>query len=267
MVINWWLLVMVLELLNGATGTMIKLNNGGFEDIVIAINPGVPEDDKIIASIKAMVREASVYLFNASKQRFYFKAVKVVIPLKWTSMPKYKPVTTESYEKADAIVADPFLKYGDDPYTLQYGGCGEQGRYIHFTPNFLTNDNLQAVYGSRGRVFVHEWAHLRWGVFDEYNIDAPFYTTGQDKAEATRYESMSVTRVFPGADCKLEHRTQLYEAGCQFIPDKQQNTAASIMYMQSLPSVSMTSVSQTITGIIQIQCPFSKIQGTVHGHF
>uniref|UniRef100_A0A8D2JAD0 VWFA domain-containing protein n=1 Tax=Varanus komodoensis TaxID=61221 RepID=A0A8D2JAD0_VARKO len=243
MVFNRWLLLMALELLNGAAGTMIKLNNGGFEDIVIAINPEVPEDDKIIASIKDMIGEASAYLFNASKQRFYFKAVKVVIPLTWTSKPEYKPVTTDSYEKADVIVADPFLKHGDGPYTLQYGGCGEQGRYIHFTPNFLVNDKFQVFYGTRGRVFVHEWAHLRWGVFDEYNIDAPFYTTGKNEAEPTRC-SASVTgqyklRTSSGTfrDCKFEHRTQLYEAGCLFIPDKQQNTAASIMYMQSLPSV------------------------------
>lgn len=43
-----------------------------------------------------------------------------------------------------------------------------------------------------GRVFVHEWAHLRWGVFDEYNIDAPFYSTGGKKAEATRYHGKRV---------------------------------------------------------------------------
>lgn len=43
---------------------------------------------------------------------------------------------------------------------------------------------------STGRVFVHEWAHLRWGVFDEYNNDAPFYVSINSKkasVEATRY--------------------------------------------------------------------------------
>ena len=47
-----WLLLTVLVLGNGVTGTMIKLNNGGFEDIVIAINPGLPEDDKLLNNIK-----------------------------------------------------------------------------------------------------------------------------------------------------------------------------------------------------------------------
>nr|XP_028587929.1 calcium-activated chloride channel regulator 4 [Podarcis muralis] len=243
MVFSRWLLLMVLQFLHGATGTMVKLNNGGFEDIVIAINPAVAEDNKIVDNIKDMIKEASAYLFSATEQRFYFKSVKVVIPLTWAAKPEYDRVTIESYDKADVIVAKPYLKYGDDPYTLQYGGCGEQGRYIHFTPNFLTNDSLHAVYGSRGRVFVHEWAHLRWGVFDEYNNDAPFYTTGIKQAEATRCSAnVSGQYIFPISPgktrkCKVESRTQLYEAGCQFIPDKTQTAQASIMYLQSFSSV------------------------------
>ncbi|XP_075793242.1 calcium-activated chloride channel regulator 1-like isoform X2 [Pelodiscus sinensis] len=228
---------------------MVKLKNGGYEDIVIAINPELPEDENIIKNIQAMVKEASNYLFNATKQRVFFKAVKIIIPLHWQSKTEYLNVKTESYDKADVIVADPFLKYGDDPYTLQYGGCGGKGRYIHFTPNFLLNDNLQNIYGSRAKVFVHEWAHLRWGVFDEYNNDAPFYVSvngGIASVEATRC-SASITGKyrFDGCtgnicirrQCKYDQQTKLYEAGCKFVPDKIQNAPASIMYMQSLPSV------------------------------
>jgi len=36
-----------------------------------------------------------------------------------------------------------------------------------------------------GRVFVHEWAHLRWGVFDEYSETQPFYHS-KGRIEATR---------------------------------------------------------------------------------
>ncbi|XP_054837920.1 calcium-activated chloride channel regulator 1-like [Eublepharis macularius] len=243
MMANTWLLVLVLQLLHGVTGSLVKFNNSGFENVVIAINPQLPEDDKIVSNLKEMVKEASTYLFDATKQRFYFKTIKIIVPLTWTSKPEYGRLTIESYENADVIVADPFLKYGDDPYTLQYGGCGEQGRYIHFTSNFLTNDSLHDVYGPRGRVLVHEWAHLRWGVFDEYNNDAPFYAAGQNKVEATRCSAKVTGKyVFSTKDgktraCKYDHRTQLYEAGCQFIPDRKQRTPASIMYMQSLSSV------------------------------
>ncbi|KAI4549361.1 hypothetical protein MG293_001691 [Ovis ammon polii] len=124
----------------------VNLINNGYEGIVIAINPSVPEDEKLIQNIKA-----------------------------------------------DVIVANPYLKYGDDPYTLQYGRCGEKGQYIHFTPNFLLTNNLP-IYGSRGRVFVHEWAHLRWGIFDENNGDQPFYISRRNTIEATRKLSLSLDK-------------------------------------------------------------------------
>nr|XP_005298365.1 calcium-activated chloride channel regulator 1-like [Chrysemys picta bellii] len=230
-------------------GSMVQLKNGGYEDIVIAINPELPEDHNIIRNIQAMVKEASTFLFNATKQRFFFKAVKIIIPLHWLPKPEYLSVKTESYDKADVIVANPYLKYGDDPYTLQYGRCGEKGRYIHFTPDFLLNDTLYNIYGSRAKVFVHEWVHLRWGVFDEYNNDAPFYVSvnsGKASVEATRC-SADVTGQYivqscmgsscTTRECKYDQQTKLYEAGCKFIPYKTQISPASIMYMQSLPTV------------------------------
>ncbi|KAJ1171271.1 hypothetical protein NDU88_003136 [Pleurodeles waltl] len=165
---------------------MVELKNNGYENLVIAINPGIPEDGKIINNIKDMMTDASAYLFSATQRRAYFRNITILIPLTWVRDPSYSRVKTESFDKADVIIADPFLKYGDDPYTLQYGGCGEPGKYIHFTPNFVTDDSLLTVYGPRGRVFVHEWAHLRWGVFDEYNNDRPFYISGNLNIQATR---------------------------------------------------------------------------------
>ncbi|KAJ8793506.1 hypothetical protein J1605_019340 [Eschrichtius robustus] len=52
--------------------------------------------------------------------------------------------------KANVIVTDWYGAHGEDAYTLQYRGCGEEGKYIHFTPDFLLNDDLTAGYGSRG---------------------------------------------------------------------------------------------------------------------
>lgn len=34
---------------------------------------------------------------------------------------------------------------------MQYRGCGKEGKYIHFTSEFLLNDGLTAGYGSRGK--------------------------------------------------------------------------------------------------------------------
>lgn len=45
-------------------------------------------------------------------------------------------------------------------------------------------------YFPTGRLLVHEWAHLRWGVFDEYNDDEPFYSASSKRIEATRHDHL-----------------------------------------------------------------------------
>eukprot|EP00079_Xenopus_tropicalis_P024857 XP_012817909.1 PREDICTED: epithelial chloride channel protein-like [Xenopus tropicalis] len=224
-----------------ASGTSIKLQDGGYEDIVIAINPGLRENVKIIENIQNMINGASHYLFNATRNRVYIKSVKILIPMTWSNK-SYTKARTETYNKADVIIATPHLKFGDDPYTLQYGGCGEAGKYIHMTPDFLLNDVLVSVYGPRGRVFVHEWAHLRWGVFDEYNYEKPFYITGDKNIEATRCSAdITGTYIKPcqGQTCKCirDPQTGLYEDDCVFVPERNGAAKASIMYLQALPSV------------------------------
>ncbi|XP_060058353.1 calcium-activated chloride channel regulator 1-like [Erinaceus europaeus] len=154
---------------------------------------------------------------------------------------------------ANVIVANPYAKYGDDPYTLQYGQCGEKGQYIHFNPNFLLDNNIH-VYGPRGRVLVHEWAHLRWGVFDEYNEDRPFYFSRKETIEATRCSSnitgtVIVSKCQEGIctqrPCKHDSQTGLYEADCTFIPKKFNTARESIMFLQSLNSVTKLCTKET----------------------
>ncbi|KAM8951560.1 calcium-activated chloride channel regulator 1-like [Lycaon pictus] len=248
------ILFVALHLLPGMKSSMVNLNNNGYDGMVIAINPSVPEDEKLIQNIKEMVIEASTYLFHATKRRVYFRNVSILIPLTWKSKSEYLMPKQESYDQADVIVANPYLKYGDDPYTLQYGQCGEKGQYIHFTPNFLLTNNLP-IYGSRGRVFVHEWAHLRWGVFDEYNVDQPFYISRKNSIEATRCSThiTGINVVFKECQgsscitrqCRRDSKTGLYEAKCTFIPEKSQTTRDSIMFMQSLDSVTEFCTAET----------------------
>ncbi|XP_075040263.1 calcium-activated chloride channel regulator 1-like [Mixophyes fleayi] len=245
---NVFLLLLIFSVLYTSKGSLVKVNNGGYEDIVIAINPDVKEDIRIIEQIQNMVNEATSYLFLATRKRLFIKSVKILIPSTWTSVNNYTKPTTETYDTAEIIIGSPYLKYGYDPYTLQYGRCGEPGRYIHLTPNFLLDDNLLSVYGPRGRVFVHEWAHLRWGVYDEYNNDKPYYVAGHYKVEATRCSmeifGINIIQTSPchGEDCPIrgcifDVNTGLYEKGCVFLPDILQFVQHSIMYAQALSPI------------------------------
>ncbi|XP_021545828.1 calcium-activated chloride channel regulator 2 isoform X3 [Neomonachus schauinslandi] len=220
-------------------GAGVQLQDNGYDGLLVAINPQVSEDQNLIANIKEMITEASFYLFNATKRRVFFRNIKILIPATWKAN-NYSKVKQELYEKANVIVTDWYGVHGDDPYTLQYRGCGKEGKYIHFTSNFLVNDDLTAGYGPRGRVFVHEWAHLRWGVFDEYNDEKPFYINGQNQIKVTRCSS-DITGIFvcekgpcPQENCII---SKLFKEGCMFIYNSTQNATASIMFMQSLSSV------------------------------
>ncbi|XP_069823731.1 calcium-activated chloride channel regulator 1-like [Dendropsophus ebraccatus] len=238
-------LICTLHVTEPSRDSMVKLVNNGYEDIIIAINPKIPENKKIIESIKKMVTDASSYMLQATENRVYIRSAKILIPNTWSTNSTYGRPKTESYDKADIIIADPFI-YGDYPYTLQYGGCGERGKYIHLTPNFMLNDKVLRVYGPRGRVFVHEWAHLRWGVFDEYNEDIPFYRSKQGSIEATRCPlslgGVSKVDICIGprcekVDCAEDPETGVYEEECQFYPKVDRSVTESVMYGQALEPV------------------------------
>nr|XP_008527927.1 PREDICTED: calcium-activated chloride channel regulator 4-like [Equus przewalskii] len=237
--------LLVLHLLQGSDTSLIQLNNNGYEGVIIAIDPAVPEDGKIIEQIKDMVTAASTYLFEATEKRFFFKNVSILIPENWKENSEYKRPKLESYEHADVLVAPPTLPGRDEPYTKQFTACGEKGEYIHLTPDFVLGKS-ESEYGPSGRLFVHEWAHLRWGVFDEYNEDEPYYSATSKKIEATRCPTgiTGINRVYTCQGdscvtraCRIDSKTKLYEKDCQFFPEKDQTEKASIMFMQGIDSV------------------------------
>ncbi|KAM6217083.1 calcium-activated chloride channel regulator 4-like [Rhynchocyon petersi] len=241
-----FLYLLVLCLLQRSNSSLVQLTNNGYEDLLIAIDPLVPEDEKLIEKIKDMVTTASTYLFEATEKRFFFKTVSILIPKTWRENPQHQRPKYESYAHADVLVAPPAVPGRDDPYTRQFTECGERGEFIHFTPDFVLGKKENS-YGPSGRVFVHEWAHLRWGVFDEYNEDEPYYLSTKTKTiEATRCSTKitGLNRVYKCLDnscitraCRIDSKTKLYKKDCQFFPHKVQQEKASIMFMQNIDSI------------------------------
>jgi calcium-activated chloride channel regulator 4 len=52
--------LLLLYLLQGSNSSFVKLNDNGYEDVIIAIDPGVPEDENIIEQLK--VRKMKFFL-------------------------------------------------------------------------------------------------------------------------------------------------------------------------------------------------------------
>uniref|UniRef100_A0A8C1ZEF1 Chloride channel accessory 1 n=1 Tax=Cyprinus carpio TaxID=7962 RepID=A0A8C1ZEF1_CYPCA len=224
-----------------STSTGIKLDGNGYVDVVIAISSNVPQDNRLIDKIKEMVTEGSLYLYHALDEKVYFKEATILVPPQWNGT-NFTKAKTESFGKAKIRIDNANPSYGFEPYTNQYGECGAEGEYIHFTPEYLLNDTLTELYGSRGKIFVHEWAHLRWGVFDECNGEKPFYHSN-GRIEATRcsknikVEFYEVTAGGSLQQCSIDPQTSLPTKGCMFFLDRNQITNSSIMFLPSLNAV------------------------------
>nr|XP_015201623.1 PREDICTED: epithelial chloride channel protein-like [Lepisosteus oculatus] len=223
-------------------GSPVQLINNGYRGVVVAINPRVPENPALIEKIKEMFTEASPYLFTAARKRAFFKDVRILIPTTWKENHSlYKKPSTETYKEASVQVADPFCdKSIGAPYTSTLGYCGKEGKHIHLTPEYLLNDQAIDMYGPRGRVLVYTWAILRWGVFSEFNFQQPFHRHFTGEIEAVRCSKNirgSIKNRYSKRDCKIDPWTGLPSKNCVFIPHKEQNTKASIMYQPSIPQV------------------------------
>ncbi|XP_059370713.1 calcium-activated chloride channel regulator 1-like [Carassius carassius] len=215
-----------------STSTGIKLDGNGYVDIVIAISSKIPQDNRLIDEIKEMVTEGSFHLYDALYKKVYFREATILVPPHWNGT-NFTKARTETFGKAKIRIDNANPAYGVEPYTYQYGECGAEGEFIHFTPEYLLNDTLIELCGSRGRIFVHEWAHLRWGVYDECN----------DRIEATRC-SNNIKGQFHGVTagqalqkCCIATQTSLPTKGCMFFLDRNQITNSSIMFSEGLNNV------------------------------
>uniref|UniRef100_A0A8C1XDT6 Chloride channel accessory 1 n=1 Tax=Cyprinus carpio TaxID=7962 RepID=A0A8C1XDT6_CYPCA len=224
-----------------STSTGIKLDGNGYVDVVIAISSNVPQDNRLIDKIKEMVTEGSLYLYHALDEKVYFREATILVPPQWNGT-NFTKARTESFGKAKIRIDNANPSYGFEPYTKQYGECGAEGEYIHFTPEYLLNDTFIELYGSRGRIFVHEWAHLRWGVFDECNGEKPFYHSN-GRIEATRcsknikVEFYEVTAGGSLQQCSIDPQTLLPTEGCKIFLNRNEITNSSIMFLPGLDAV------------------------------
>ena len=159
-----------------------------------------------------------------------------MVPQSW-SYPA-SPAVKETLETAEIVVDQPNTAYGDNPYTLQSGDCGQPGDHIHLTAWYLTHllTEAQAMYGRAEKVLVHEWAKLRWGVFSEYGYPGDqkfpmFYLKtiwtaagGQQEVVKPNFCTNQELRgvsvdLSSGGDCSTDPDSGIPDENCFFVPD------------------------------------------------
>nr|XP_050030769.2 calcium-activated chloride channel regulator 1-like [Dermacentor andersoni] len=134
--------------LSSVASLEIDTSDGGYTNVLVSISKAVPYDESIIEDVK----------------------VTIEIPKEWPTRENARNVSSSSFEQSDIRIDLPSEPYGDRPFTQQLKPCGQPGDFVQLTPRFLAqlrnstvNHSLNMAY-----MFVHQWAHFRYGVFDEY---------------------------------------------------------------------------------------------------
>lgn len=232
----------------GLVGANTVLHKNGYEGVVVAISEQIPEDPNIIHNLKLMFEEGSQVLFEATRRRAYFQEVTIVIPASWTPREEYMRTAGSGWlTSADIRVDVAHPLHADDPYTLQLGGCGDPGAYIHLSPGYATgmySEDFRHTYGPPGKVLVHEWAHFRWGVFDEYGEHGthvpPFYI-GEDlqlHVTGCTADIKGWLRTEEGELCHADE-SGMPDRHCYFFPSDDNKANGSFMNLYFLDSVRM----------------------------
>ena len=174
---------------------------------------------------------------------------RILLPTSWTNIEDTIEVDGIVFEDGNIRVGTTSGVYGDSPFTIQTGGCGDPGEYIQVSAQLLQLDNFEDVFGPPGQVFVHEWAKYRYGVFEEHgypgdekypmfyikntwtvdgekNVLSPNFCLNHD-VEYTM-ESMD------GGSCQFNEITGLPDANCIFVLNNADGVESSIMALPYL---------------------------------
>lgn len=239
--------------------TEIVLENNEYKHILVAINDNVHDSPAILQGIKDAFTKGSAFLYSATHQRAVFRDVTILVPASWGG--SYDPATTQVFNNADVIFSSPLspappppappaAEAPDEPgdggfldagwiirqqlqqpagsaMTRAYAGCGHPGVRVILTTDIFDRVT-QAKLGPPEKILVHEWAHFRWGVFDEYAVDGEphfYFSTTTGKLEGIRCTELQqgIIIKFDATGhfnyCRgLDPSTGLYPEGCLFQP-------------------------------------------------
>ncbi len=192
------------------------------------------------------MRESSSVLHSALDGRVYFKSYTIVIPSSWRDAKCESVIRSPKagvpYRQADIMVTSP--ETSSDIYTQQSRGCGQQGDFTSLPFKFLKDWNSTwETWGNPAKIFVNEWAKLRYGIFDEsgYTDDmlypSYFYSKGEILPTGNTDQRLegSWNNVFngqKGCDPSMDK-------DCFFYPRSSSldNITCSLGYVPFLPSV------------------------------
>ncbi|XP_065581294.1 calcium-activated chloride channel regulator 2-like [Artemia franciscana] len=225
----------------------ISVVNGGYKDVIIGIadNIVVPDEENFIERLKGLFLTTSEKLNEATRNAVYFDEIIISVPSNWSLGTETTRFSATTFENAHIrIVNADDSPLGHAPWTSHSGLCGIQGDYISVTKEFIEGDDqFVQQFGSKEKALIHEWAHFRWGVFDEYGFpgDArfPYFYFPPEKTEQVAVYSASadlagVSQKIDGTTC-VANDSGIYADDCRFFPNIDNTTSVSLMSFHYLP--------------------------------
>ncbi|KAF6016854.1 hypothetical protein EB796_024835 [Bugula neritina] len=230
----------------GNTRQKITLSDdGGYGNILIAIDESIPEDLDLLLGLQAHYTAASTALLTATEDQVYFHNITILVPSTWTTSNSWLTANGESVETANILVAPPNIMWGDTPYTLQPGGCGEEGDFTHLTAFYVKGAASSNLYPEKR--LVREFAHLKWGLFNEdahvNDVNSSNFYMFNTVIKPTQCQTDGIygssTDLATEQACNNVNETsQSPSPTCTFRPKPDHTSAnTSLMYAEYLPSI------------------------------
>ncbi|XP_075744417.1 calcium-activated chloride channel regulator 2-like [Rhipicephalus microplus] len=218
---------------SGAAAIRLQ-DDGGYVDLVVAVHEALPVELELVEQLKTVLSRSSAFLHRATQGLVQFRDVTIALPPHW---PPAEHGDTLASVRANAPIRIVSNEEAQWPRTVQPRSCGQPGEYTLLPADALRN--AQADY-----LVVHEWAHLRFGVFDEFGFPKdPLYPAVYTRGKQVLSNTCSARIVTSqqkedGAPCGIIEGT-LETSGClDFEPVPELTDArSSIMFLPPLPTV------------------------------
>ncbi|XP_076347840.1 calcium-activated chloride channel regulator 1-like isoform X2 [Tachypleus tridentatus] len=128
---------------------------------------------RFIDKLQNVIEKSSELLFNATERQAYFEEAIFLLPSSWEDESLLSQnisilnATWEVYSTSDVRMSSSSGGSVNSMYTQHSRGCGEFGERIHIPMDIISTLDENSL----ARMFLHHWAHLRYGVFDEFSFE------------------------------------------------------------------------------------------------
>ncbi|XP_052719266.1 calcium-activated chloride channel regulator 3A-1-like isoform X3 [Crassostrea angulata] len=206
------------------TQSHLKITNNGYQLLVVAVHDSVPDNPALFEKIKTTFTKASKVLYTATRNRAYFQKIFFLLPHTWTNRPEYKPSTSVTISGADIIFSAPRSTRRNFSHTRMYAGCGHQGFHTQLLTDIFSNSH-PLVQRSPEKFIVHEFAKLRYGVFEEFSSPGEnqfYFSTTYGRLDPVRC-TVGLRGIIKNAQgyclfSSIDPESGEFPAGCAYIP-------------------------------------------------